>query len=170
MASTVHTYLSAHRLASCVIVSVFRAALDLDTYPLCTQFVHGGLNGLNLVEVSQCSLCILAFSLVVSPYLSNAVVSAKFQHYFSCPCSTEAIGITHKPNSRRQSNRPSTITLAVHARRELINTRRACTAMVAVVVLCVCLCVCVSVCLSTTILTLQLQATKRQRTVDKLGS
>ena len=44
----------------CVIVSGFTAALDLDTYPL-RNFVHGALNGLNLVEVSQCSLCILAF-------------------------------------------------------------------------------------------------------------
>ena len=51
------------RLASCVIVSVFRAVLDLDTYPISTQFVHSALNGLNLVEVSQCLLCMLAFSL-----------------------------------------------------------------------------------------------------------
>ena len=43
--------------------------------------MHGALNGLNL-EVSQCSLCILAFSLVFTPYLSNAVVSAKSPHYF----------------------------------------------------------------------------------------
>ena len=45
--------------ASCVIVSGFTAALDLDTYPL--RNVHGAENELNLVEVSQCSLCILAF-------------------------------------------------------------------------------------------------------------
>ena len=51
---------TSHRLYSCVIVSGFTAALDLDTYPL-RNFVHGELNGLNLVEVSQCSLCILAF-------------------------------------------------------------------------------------------------------------
>ena len=31
---------------------------------------------------SLCSLCILAFSLVFTPYLSNAVVSAKSPHYF----------------------------------------------------------------------------------------
>ena len=83
-----------------MIVSGFRAALDLDTYPLralVTSFVHGALNGLNLVEVSQCSLCILAFSLVFTPYLPNAVVSAKLPHYFSCSCSTEAVGIAHEP-------------------------------------------------------------------------
>ena len=34
------------------------------------------------VEVSQCSLCILAFSLVFTPYLSDAVVLVKSPHYF----------------------------------------------------------------------------------------
>ena len=81
-----------------MIVSGFRAALDLDTYPLSNIIlVHGALNGLNLVELSQCSLCILFFLLVFTPHLSNAVVSAKSPHYFSCPCSTEAVGIAHKP-------------------------------------------------------------------------
>ena len=42
-------------------------------------------------------ICILALSLVFTPYLSNAVVSAKSPHSFSCPCSTEAVGIAHKP-------------------------------------------------------------------------
>ena len=84
------------RMPSCVIVSGFRAALDLtpnglNLVPSC----HGALNGLNLVEVSQCSLCILAFSLVFTPYLSNAVVSAKSPHCFSFPCSTEAVGVAH---------------------------------------------------------------------------
>ena len=45
------------------------------------NFVHGTLNGLNMVEVSQCSLCILAFFLLVfTPYLSKAVVSTKSSH------------------------------------------------------------------------------------------
>ena len=42
-------------------------------------------------------ICILALSLDFTPYLSNAVVSAKSPHSFSCPCSTEAVGIAHKP-------------------------------------------------------------------------
>ena len=63
-----------------MIVSV-RAMLDLDIYPLSNLFVHDALNGLNLVEVSQCSLCILTFTLVFTLYLSNAVV----------------VGIAHKP-------------------------------------------------------------------------
>ena len=80
-----------------MIVSGFRAALDLDTYPLSNFVVHGAPNGLNAVEVSQCSLCILAFSLVFTTYLSNAVVSAKSPVQFSCPCGTEDVGIAHKP-------------------------------------------------------------------------
>ena len=66
-----------------------------------------------------------------SRYLSNAVVSAKSPHYFSYPCSSEAVGIAHKPprslwceNSRgqtdTQTHRTTTVTLAAHARRGLI--------------------------------------------------
>ena len=47
----------------------------------------------------------------------------------------------------RQTNRPSTATLAAHARRGVINPRRACAARVTVLGLCVC-CVCVCVYLS----------------------
>ena len=39
----------------------------------------------------------LAFSLVFTSYLSNAVVSEKSPHSFLCPCSTEDVGIAHKP-------------------------------------------------------------------------
>ena len=80
-----------------VIVSGFRAALDLDTDPLSNLIRPRCAEWANAVEISQCSLCILAFSLVFTPYLSNAVVSAKSPHYFSCPCSTEAVGMAHKP-------------------------------------------------------------------------
>ena len=45
-------------------MSGFRAALDMDTHIPLVTFVQGAPNGLNAVEVSQCSLCILAFSLV----------------------------------------------------------------------------------------------------------
>ena len=57
-----------------VIVSGFTATLYRSTWihiPLGTQFVHGALNGLNLVEVSQCSLYILALQLLFTPHLSN---------------------------------------------------------------------------------------------------
>ena len=63
---------TSHRLASCVIVSGFRAALDLDTYPLrnlirprCAERAKPGRG-------KPCSLLkLLAFSLVFTPYLSN---------------------------------------------------------------------------------------------------
>ena len=80
-----------------MIISGFRAALDLDTYPLsklirprCAKWAKPGRG-------KPVLLCILAFSLVFTPYLSNTIVSAKSAHYFSCPCSTEAVGIAHKP-------------------------------------------------------------------------
>ena len=102
---------------SCVIVSGSRAALDLDKYTL--RNLIRPRCGERLVEVSQ---CILAFSLVFMPYLSNKVVSAKSSHYFSCPCSTEAFGIAHKPprSLYRQTHSTTTVTLAAHARRGLI--------------------------------------------------
>ena len=58
------TQSTSHRLASCVIVSRFRTALDLDTDPLsnfirprCAERAKRGRG----IPVSQCSLCILAF-------------------------------------------------------------------------------------------------------------
>ena len=80
-----------------MIVSGFRAALDLDTYhlsnlirPRCAERAKPGRGKLVLIMH-------LAFSLVFTPYLSNAVVLAKSPFYFSCPCSTEAVGIANKP-------------------------------------------------------------------------
>ena len=88
------------------------------------------LNGLNLFEVSQCSLCILAFSLVFTPYLSNTAVSAKSPHYFltlvALKLLVSLIGrlIACSANSRRQTNkqthRTTTVTLTAHARQGLI--------------------------------------------------
>ena len=71
----------------------FEAALDLDRDPLnnlirprCAERGRG-----KPVLIMQ-----LAFSLVFTPYLWNPVVSAKLPRYFSCLCSTESVGITHK--------------------------------------------------------------------------
>ena len=66
--------------ASCVIVSGFRAALDLDTYPLSNiirprRDVRAKPGRGKPVLVMQ-----FAFSLV----FTNAFVSAKSPHYFSC--------------------------------------------------------------------------------------
>ena len=51
-------------------------------------------DGLNLVEVSQCSFMHIGF---FACFHAIAVVSAESPHYFSCPCITEAVGIAHKP-------------------------------------------------------------------------
>ena len=87
---------TSHRLANCVIVSGFRAALDLNTYPLrnlirpwCAERAKPGRGKPVLIMHNFIGFFV--------PYLSNGVVSAKFPHYFSCPCSTEAVGIAHKP-------------------------------------------------------------------------
>ena len=71
-------------------------ARSANIYPL-TNFVHGALNGLNLFEVSQCSLCNWLFRLF-SRHISRTQSFQQNRHIiFSCPCSTEAVGIAHKP-------------------------------------------------------------------------
>ena len=47
--------------------------------------------------VSPVRLCILAFSLVFTAYLTNAVVKGKSAFYFSGSRSSEAVGIAHGP-------------------------------------------------------------------------
>ena len=80
-----------------MIVSGFRAALDLDTYPLSNFIRPRCAERAKPSRGKPVLIMQLAFSLVFTPYLSNAVVSAKSPHSFSCPCSTEAVGIAHKP-------------------------------------------------------------------------
>ena len=94
---------------------------------------QGALNGLNQVEVSQCSLCIMDFSFVFTSYLSNAAVSSKSPHYFHAlvalkllvslisrlvACSARIVGDKHI-YKQTDKHRPSTVTLAAHARRGL---------------------------------------------------
>ena len=53
---------------------------------------------------------------------------SKIATFFSCTCSTEAVGVAHKPPSSlcarivvdRQTHRTTTVTLAVHVRRGLM--------------------------------------------------
>ena len=67
---------TSHRLAGCVIVSRFRTALDLDTYPLsnirprCAERAKRGRGKPVLIMH-------IGFLACFTPYLSNAVVSAK---------------------------------------------------------------------------------------------
>ena len=79
---------TSHRLASCVIVSGFRAALDLNTYPLgnlirprCAERAKPGRGKPVLIMHIGFLACFHAISLERS----------------RCPCSTEAVGIAHKP-------------------------------------------------------------------------
>ena len=89
--------IDSHRLASCTIVSGFRAALDLNTYPLrnlirprCAEQAKLGRGKPVLIMHIGFLACFHAISL-------EAVVSAKSPHCFSCPCSTEAVDIAHEP-------------------------------------------------------------------------
>ena len=79
-----------------MIVSGFTAALDLDTYPLrnlirprCAERAKPGRGKPLIMHIG-----FLAYFHTIS---LNAVVSAKSPHYISCPCSTEDVGIAHKP-------------------------------------------------------------------------
>ena len=97
------------------------------------------LNGLNLVEVSQCSLCILAFWLV-SHHISRtesfqqnrlinflALVALKLlvsliSRLVACSARIVVDKHTNKHTDRqtdRQTHRTTTVTLAAHARRGL---------------------------------------------------
>ena len=80
-----------------MIVSGFRAALDLDTYPLSNLIRPRCAERAKRGRGKPVLIMHIAFSLVFTPYLSNAVVSAKSPVGVSCPCSTEDIGISHKP-------------------------------------------------------------------------
>ena len=115
-------------LASCVIVSGFRAALDLDTYPLsnfirprCAERAKPSRGKPVLIMHIGFFTCFHAISLERSRFSE-----------FSCPCSTEAVGIAYKPprslcsarivadkQTDRQTHRTTTVSLA----------RRACTLM-----------------------------------------
>ena len=83
--------------ASCVIVSGFRAALDLDTYPLsklirprCAERAKPGRGKPVLIMHIGFFACFHAISLKRSRFNKITIL-------FLCPCSTEAVGIAHKP-------------------------------------------------------------------------
>ena len=130
--------------------------LDIDYHlkvpkVLTQYFIHGALNGLNLVEVSQCSLCILAFRLF-SRHISRtqsfqqnrsilflALVALKLLVSLISRLVACSARIVVDKQSDKQTHRLSTVTLAAHARRGLIidlpymiNPRRACAARVTV--------------------------------------
>ena len=82
---------------SCVIMSGYRAALDLDTYPLsnlirprCVERATPGRGKPVLIMHTGLFACFHAISLERSRF-------SKIATFLSCPCSTEAVGIAHKP-------------------------------------------------------------------------
>ena len=88
---------TSHRLASCVIVSRFRTALDLDTYPLsnfirprCAERAKRGRGKPVLIMHIGFLACFHAISLERSRF-------SKIASFFSCPCGTKDVGIAHKP-------------------------------------------------------------------------
>ena len=94
-----------HRLASCVIVSGFRATLDLDTYtlsnlirPRCAERAKPGQGEPVLIMHIGFFACFHSISLKRSRFI-------KIPIYFFMP-------------SNRQTHRQSTVTLAAHARAE----------------------------------------------------
>ena len=81
--------------ASCMIVSGFRAALDLDTYPVSKLILPRSAERAKpcrgkpvLIMHIDFFACFHAQSLERSPFSKIAT---------SFPCSTEAVGIAHKP-------------------------------------------------------------------------
>ena len=92
---------TSHRLASCVIVGRFRT-LDLDTYPLSTfirpQCAERAKRDRDK-PVLIMHIGLLACFYAISPERSGF---SKIATLLSCPCSTEAVGIAHKPPSSMQ--------------------------------------------------------------------
>ena len=87
--------------ASCMIVSGFRAALELDTYPL-SNFIRPrcaerAKRGRGKPVLLMHIACFYAISLECSRFSIIAT-------FFSCPCSTEDVGIAHKPLADTQND------------------------------------------------------------------
>ena len=89
-------HIGLHIVIMLIIIRMY-TALDLDKYllsnlirPRCTERAKPGRGMPVLIMHIGFFACFHAI------YLSKAVVSAKLPHYFSCPCSTEAVGIAHK--------------------------------------------------------------------------
>ena len=122
-------------------MSRFRTALDLDTYPLSSNFIRPRApNGLNAVEVSQCSLCIIIgflacfhaislershFSKIASAHYAYWLFRLFSRHisrtsfcFFSCPCGISLISHLVACSPRivvdRHTHRTTTVTLTAH--------------------------------------------------------
>ena len=123
---------TSHRLASCVIVSRFRTALDLDTYPLsnfirprCAERAKRGRDKPVLIMHIGFLACFHAISLERSRF-------SKIATFFSCPCAMKMLvslisrlvacspRIVVDKQTDRHRHRTTTVTLAAHVLRGLI--------------------------------------------------
>ena len=137
---------TSHRLASCMIVSQFRTALDLDTFPLsnvirplCAERAKPGRGKPVLIMHIGFLACFHAISLERSRFSKiatlvflplwptlvalNLLVSLISRHV-ACSARIVADKQTDKQTDRqthRQTHRTTTVTLAAHARRGLMN-------------------------------------------------
>ena len=128
---------TSHRLASCVIVSRFRTALDLDTYPLsnfirprCAERAKRGRGKPVLIMHIGFLACFHAISLECSRFSKiatlffpalvalNLLVSL-ISRLVACSARIVADKQTGKQTDK-QTHRTTTVTLATHARRGLI--------------------------------------------------
>ena len=88
--------------ASCVIVSEFRhvrAALYLDIYHLSNLIRPWYSEGAKPGRGKPVLIMYIGIFACFHDIFPNAVILAKSPRYLSCPCSTEAVGIAHKPPS-----------------------------------------------------------------------
>ena len=74
-------------------MSGFRAALDLDIYPLRNLIRPRYAERAKPGRGKPVLIMHIGF---FACFHATSLVSAKSAHYFSCPCSTEAVGIAHK--------------------------------------------------------------------------
>ena len=103
---------TSHRLASCVIVSGFRAALDLDTYPLSAHYAYNLAFSLVLLSLERSrfkQICHISVLALVALKLLVSLISRPVA------CSARIV-----VDRQTQTYRTTTVTLAAHARRGLM--------------------------------------------------
>ena len=81
-----------------MIVSGFRAVLDVDMNPLSNLICPRCTEQAKPDQAKSVLIMHIGFFRLFLRHITrNAVVTSKSSRYFSFPCSTEAVGIAHKP-------------------------------------------------------------------------
>ena len=122
---------TSHRLASCLIVSRFRTALDLDTYPLsnfirprCAEWAKRGRGKPVLIMHIGFLACFHAISLERSRFSKIcALVALKMLVSLISRLVACSPRIVVDKQTDRHTHRTTTVTLAAHARRGLMTER-----------------------------------------------